>query len=77
MVIGRALVMAGAGVGIGLVLALYLSRWLESMVFEVKVADPVVFGGVAVGLTAVAWLAAFLPARRATRVDPARAFRSE
>jgi putative ABC transport system permease protein len=77
MVIGRALAMAGAGTVIGLALAVYLSRWLESMVFEVDVVDPVVFGGVVVGLTATAWLAAFLPARRATRVDPARAFRAE
>ncbi len=77
MVIARAMAIAGIGTGIGLVLALYLSRWLESMVFEVAVVDPVVFGGVAVGLTVVAWLAAFLPARRATLVDPARAFRSE
>ena len=77
MVIGRALAMAGAGIGIGLVLAYFLSRWLESMVFEVKVVDPLVFGGVAAGLAGIAWLAAFLPARRATRVDPAGAFRSE
>ena len=77
MVIGRAMIMAGVGVGIGLVLALYLSRWLESMVFDVEVVDPVVFGGVALGLAVTAWLAAYLPARRATQVDPARAFRSE
>ncbi len=77
MVMGKAMAMAGAGIGIGLVLALYLSRWLESMVFEVEVMDTAVFGGVALGLAATAWLAAFLPARRATRVDPAGAFRSE
>ena len=77
MVIGRAMAMAGAGIGIGLALALYLSRWLESMVFQVEVADPMVFGAVALGLGVMAWVAAFLPARRATRVDPARAFRSE
>ena len=77
MVIGRAMTMAATGVGIGLVLALYLSRWLESLVFDVEVVDPVVFGGVALGLAATAWLSAYLPARRATQVDPARAFRSE
>jgi predicted permease len=59
MVIGRAMAMAGAGTVIGLALAFYLSRWLESMVFEVDVVDPLVFGGVALGLTATAWLAAF------------------
>ncbi len=77
MVIGRALAMAGIGTAFGLAAALFLTRWLESMVFEVNVLDPMVYGAVALGLAVTAWLAAFLPARRATMVDPARAFRTD
>jgi len=76
MVIGRAMGMAGVGIAIGLLAAFYLSRWLESMVFEVRVVDPVIFAAVALGLAVTAWVAAFVPALRATRVDPAGAFKS-
>jgi ABC-type antimicrobial peptide transport system permease subunit len=60
-----------------LALALYLSRWLQALVFEIEVVEAWVFGAVALGLGGVAVIAAYLPARQATRVDPSAAFREE
>lgn len=77
LVVGQGMMMAGAGILVGLAAAIYLSRWLRALVFQVEVTDPWVFGFVAAALAATAWLAAYLPARRATRVDPATAFRGE
>jgi predicted permease len=77
LVVRQGMVLAGAGIGVGLVTAGYLTQFLRSLVFEARLADPLVFGGVAVGLGLTALLAAFLPARRATRVDPASAFRGD
>jgi predicted permease len=77
LVVKQGLVLAGIGIVAGLGVAVYLSRWLQAIVFEVRVVDPLVFGGVAVGLAGITWAAAFLPARRASRVDPASAFRED
>jgi ABC-type antimicrobial peptide transport system permease subunit len=77
MVVRQGLILAGIGITAGLALALYLSRWLESLVFEIRPADPLVFGGVAICMAGIAWAAAWLPARKAARVDPATAFREE
>lgn len=77
MVVRESLGMAALGVAVGLLAALGLSRWLRSLVFEVTVTDPWVYGVVASGLLLVALLAAWLPARRAAGVDPVRAFRVE
>ena len=77
LVVGQGLVLAGAGMGVGILGALFFGRWLRSIVFEVRVMDPWVLGIVALGLGLTAWAAAYLPARRATRVDPAAAFRGE
>ena len=77
LVIRQGMVLAGIGITVGVILAGYLSRFLQSLAFEARLADPLVFGGVAVGLALTALLAAYLPARRATRVDPANAFRGE
>jgi predicted permease len=71
---GRMLLVALAG---GLIASLFLSRFLASILFEVGAADPLTYFLVAVILAAVALLAAYLPARRATRVDPADALRVE
>jgi predicted permease len=77
MVMREGMVLSGIGVTLGLGLALYLSRWLQALVFEVEVVDPWLFGAVALCLAGVAGAASYLPARQATRVDPAAAFREE
>ncbi len=66
-----------AGVALGLLASLGLTRWLRGIVFGVSVIDPLTFVGVAVLLTLVALLACWLPARRATKVDPMIALRTE
>jgi len=65
------------GLVVGLVSALALGRYMETLVFEVKPTDPFVLAAVSVVLLSVALLAAYLPAREATGVDPVTALRSE
>ena len=67
----------GAGLVIGLGGAFYLSRYLGSMLFEVKPTDPLSFAGVTLVLLVVAFLASWLPARRAAKFDPVIALRAE
>jgi putative ABC transport system permease protein len=61
----------------GLGVALLGARWIAGLLYQVQPADPVTFAGIALLLTLVALLACYLPARRATRVDPALALRGE
>jgi len=70
---GRAI----AGIALGLVGSLVLTRFLSTLLFGVRATDPVTFVGVATLLAAVALLASYIPARRATRIDPMRALRCE
>jgi predicted permease len=75
MVLWQGLRLAAAGVVLGVGAALVLTRVMVSLVFGVATYDPVVFGGVALLLSAVALLAALIPAHRATRVNPLDAVR--
>jgi ABC-type antimicrobial peptide transport system permease subunit len=77
MVIGRGLLLAGIGLTVGLAAAFGLTRLLSALLFGVKASDPMAFGAVAVTLAAVAWVAVYIPARRATRIDPLVALRYE
>src|SRR5262249_54104432 len=70
MIVREAAALALVGIAIGSVAALFASRSLSSLVFGVATTDPRVYGAVALTLIAVAVAAAYLPARRAARVDP-------
>ncbi|HEY9225950.1 MAG TPA: ABC transporter permease [Gemmatimonadaceae bacterium] len=76
LVVRQGLVLASGGVTIGLALALGLTRVLQTMLFGITPHDPLTFVSVAVLLALVAVAASYVPARRATRVDPLRALRS-
>ncbi len=77
LVLGQGLKLVIIGLALGLASALALTRWMEALLFEVKPADPVTFGGIALLLTLVALLACWIPAWRATKVDPMTALRAE
>jgi ABC-type antimicrobial peptide transport system permease subunit len=70
-------VLVAAGAVLGIAMAALASRGLESLLFGVDALDPIAFFGAPVLLVATGALAAFLPARRASRVDPASALRAE
>jgi predicted permease len=77
LVIGQGVRLALAGLVLGLLASLAMTRVLATLLFGVSPYDPVTFGGVSLGLMAVAILACYVPARRATRVDPIIALRYE
>jgi len=77
MVLGQGMKLAGAGVAAGLVTSLAFARLLRSELFHVSAFDPLTFALMAAALVSAALLASYLPARRATRVDPMVALRYE
>jgi putative ABC transport system permease protein len=70
-------ILVAAGTGLGLLAAIPLVRFVTAMLFDVRPLDPAVFTAVAVLVGAVAMLATFVPARRASRLDPMVALRSD
>ncbi len=77
LVVGGGMKLAVAGVVLGSTLAALVGRWVEPLLFQESPHDPWVFASVAVVLLSVAGLASFIPARRAARVDPVQALRTE
>jgi ABC-type antimicrobial peptide transport system permease subunit len=77
LVLGRASVTVAMGLAAGLAGAFILTRFIESLLFDVKTDDPLTFVGVGLLLSAVAMVATYIPARRAARVDPMVALRYE
>jgi putative ABC transport system permease protein len=76
-VLGQGLVLSLGGIGIGIVAGFGLTRFLSNLLFEVKAQDPLTFLAVSLVMMAVGLLSCYVPARRATTVDPADVLRTE
>jgi ABC-type antimicrobial peptide transport system permease subunit len=77
MTVKQGLKLVGAGMLLGLVAAFLLTRVLASLLFGISATDPITFLGISLVLLAVAILASYIPALRATKVDPIIALRAQ
>jgi putative ABC transport system permease protein len=77
LVLGQSLLLTALGIGTGIGGAIAVTRYLEKMLFGLTALDPATFIAVSMMFAVIATLAAFVPARRATRVDPLAALRHE
>ena len=75
-ILGETMGLAGIGLAIGLTASFALARAMSGLLFGVTASDPTTFAAILLVLAAVAALAGYLPALRASRIDPARALRS-
>jgi putative ABC transport system permease protein len=75
LVVGEALMLTLSGVALGLAGALALTRLMASYLFGVSPIDPITFALTSIAMIAVAFIAGYLPAQRATRVDPVTVLR--
>jgi ABC-type antimicrobial peptide transport system permease subunit len=71
------LLLTGIGVGFGLLGAAVSMRLLSSLLFSVRPVDPVTYAAASAGMLLTAWLASYVPSRRAATVDPVEALRAE
>jgi putative ABC transport system permease protein len=76
-ILRESLTLAGAGVALGLLISLALTRYLESLLFDIKPTDPAVYASVAILMLTVGAAASYVPSRRAATVDPVVALRDE
>jgi ABC-type antimicrobial peptide transport system permease subunit len=77
MFVQHGLLLTGIGVACGLLAAIVSMRLLSSLLFNVRPVDPVTYSAASIGLVTTAWLASYVPSRRASTVDPVEALRAE
>jgi ABC-type antimicrobial peptide transport system permease subunit len=77
LLLRQGLVLAGLGIGLGIAGALALTQLLQSYLYRVQATDPIALSSTALLLAAVTLLASYIPARRATKVDPLVALQQE
>ena len=77
MFVRHGLLLSSVGVGFGLLAAVVSMQLLSSLLFNVRPVDPITYAAASVGLMATAWLASYVPSRRAATVDPVEALRAE